>query len=284
MAEETATHTQIGWKNCDSNEVITEAERLAIERGEEDTSMRGEYIEKARQNINVLCYKLRITTDDETYNPDNRQFKTLLRVAKNIYGRLIVSQFIHSKAVMGCEVKGKNGDYVKPHFHIHFNSKVKKDTIVKNLKRYYNDEYGENLKGNGMYYLKLESYIDNEKKFYGYPLKQQEDLINVSSKGYTNEQLEELRVGANAVYKTGCEVQQARDDKREDKETLWDRLEEFLKKNPDSEPMAKIIEFYMGENRPINNTTIIGYYNLYRLKSNKITVEDYALILKNKNQ
>lgn len=235
------------------------------------------------QNINVLSYKLRITTDDETYNPDTNQFKTLLSVANRVLDRLIISQFIHSIATMGCEVKGKNGDYVKPHFHIHFNSKVKKDTIVKNIKRFYEDQWGEVLKGNGMYYLKLESYIDNEKKFYGYPLKQQEDLDNVKSIGYTDEQLEELRVGANAVYKTGCEVQQARDDKREEKETLWDRLEEFLNKNSASEPMAKIIEFYMQENRPINNTTIIGYYNLYRLKSNKITIEDYALILKNKN-
>jgi hypothetical protein len=48
--------------------------------------------------------------------------------------------------------------------------------------------------------------------------------------------------------------------------------------------MAKIIEFYMEENRPINNTTIIGYYNLWRLKSKKISIDDYALILKNKNQ
>ena len=264
------------------NEVINEAKVLAIASGDDEHSY-GDHMKQATQNINVLCYKLRITTDDETYNPDNRQFKTLLRVANNIYGRLISSQFIHSKATMGCEVKGKNGDYVKPHFHIHFNSKVKKDTIVKNLKRYYDDQYGETLKGNGMYYLKLESYIDNEKKFYGYPLKQQENLDNVKSIGYTDEQLEELRVGANAVYKTGCEVQQARDDKREEKETLWDRLEEFLNKNSASEPMAKIIEFYMEENRPINNTTIIGYYNLYRLKSNKITIEDYALILKNKN-
>ena len=92
-----------------------------------------------------------------------------------------------------------------------------------------------------------------------------------------------MRLGANAVYKTGCEVQQARDDKRDDKETLWDRLEEKLNKNPQGETMAQIIEFYMEENRPINNTTIIGYYNLYRLKSKKISIEDYALILKNKN-
>lgn len=235
------------------------------------------------QNINVLSYKLRITTDDETYNPDTKQWNTLKGVAQRIYDRLISSQFIHSKAVMGCEVKGKNGDYVKPHFHVHFDSKVKKDTIVKNIKRYYEDQYGDSLKGNGMYYLKIESYIDNEIKFYGYPIKQQDSLADVKSIGYTPEQMEQMRVGANAVYKTGCEVQQARDDKREDKETLWDRLEEFLKKNSECEPMAKIIEFYMSENRPINNTTIIGYYNLYRLKSNKITVEDYALILKNKN-
>lgn len=237
------------------------------------------------QNINVLCYKLRITTDDETYNPEkNNQMKTLLGVSKSVYARLISSQFIHSMAVMGCEVKGKNGDYVKPHFHIHFNSKVKKDTIVKNIRRYYEDQYDEKLKGNSSYYLKLESYIDNEKKFYGYVLKQQENLDNVESLGMSEKYLEEMRIGANAVYKTGCEVQRARDERREEKETLWDRLEEYLKKAEDSEPMAKIIEFYMEENRPINNTTIIGYYNLWRLKSKKISIDDYALILKNKNQ
>lgn len=241
-------------------------------------------INEKKENINILSYKLRITTDDDQFNAtETRQFKTACSVANTIYDRLIGYEFIHSKAVMGVEVKGKSGDYVKPHFHIHFNSKIKKDTIVKNLKRFYEDNYGENLKGNGMYYLKIESYIDNEQKFYGYPLKQQEDISKVKYLGYTQEQIEEMRVGANAVYKTGCEVQQSRNDRREEKETLWDRLEEFLNKTPDSEPMAKIIEFYMTENRPINNTTIIGYYNLYRLKSGKITIEDYASILKNKN-
>lgn len=240
-------------------------------------------VKEKKENINVLCYKLRITTDEETYNPDNNHFKTLVSIANRIYDRLINSNFIYSKAVMGCEVKGKNGDYVKPHFHIHFNSKVKKDTIVKNIKRYYEDQYGETLRGNSQYYLKLESYIDNENKFYGYPLKQQESANYVKYQGYTLAEIENLRFGANAVYKTGCEVQQARDDKRDDKETLWDRLEKYLNDNPHCEVMGKIIEFYMNENKPINNTTIIGYYNLYRLKSNKISIEQYATILKNKN-
>jgi hypothetical protein len=196
------------------------------------TSQTNIVLKEKVETINVLSYKLRITTDDDTYNPETNQYKTLVNVSKRIYDRLIESRFIHAHAVMGCEVKGKNGDYVKPHFHIHFDSRIKKDTIVKNLKRYYEDQYDEKLKGNGMYYLKLESYIDNEKKFYGYPLKQQECLDEVQYYGYTKEQIEEMRLGANAVYKTGCEVQQARDDKRDDKETLWDRLEEKLNKNP----------------------------------------------------
>lgn len=222
---------------------------------------------------------MRITPfeDEGQYHPDTtgrHVFTAIKRMLDELTDRL------HPElSVGGYEVKGKTGDYVKPHLHIHFTSYQCKDTIIKSVKRYFKDNHDIKLIGNKMYYMKPVPFVDNQEKFMRYPIKQytkKEELKNSVVRGFSEERLEEMRQAAHAVWLTGCEVQNARIDRKDDKDTLWDRLEAKLAKSETKNYMEQIIQFYMDENRPINNTTITGYYNLWLLKSNEITVKTYA--------
>jgi hypothetical protein len=225
---------------------------------------------------------MRITpfSDEGPYNPDTtgrHVFAALKRMLDELTERLEPSE-----CVGGYEIKGKTGDYVKPHLHLHFTSNQCKDTIVKSVKRYFVDKHDIKLIGNQMYYIKIVPFIDNLEKFMRYPLKQYTDdkeLINSVSRGFNDEDLKKMRTQAYAVWLTGCEVQNAKQDRRDEKDTLWDRLEQKLLKSETKNYMELIIQFYMEENRPINNTTISGYYNLWMLKSKAISTKTYAELL-----
>ena len=222
---------------------------------------------------------MRITpfSDEGPYHPDTtgrHVFTSIKRMIDELTDRLTPEV-----AVGGYEIKGKNGDYVKPHLHLHFTSLQCKDTIVKSVKRYFIDQHDIKLIGNQMYYIKIVPFVDNLEKFMRYPIKQYTDdkeLINSVSRGISDEDLKKMRQAAHAVWVTGCEVNNAKQDRREEKDTLWDRLEQKLTKSETKNWMEQIIQFYMDENKPINNTTITGYYNLWLLKSKEISVKTYA--------
>lgn len=222
---------------------------------------------------------MRITPfpDEGAYHPDTtgrHVFTTLKRMLDELTERLSPEQ-----SVGGYEIKGSNGDYVKPHLHLHFTSNQCKDTVVKSVKRYFLDQHDIKLIGNQMYYIKIVPFVDNLEKFMRYPIKQYTtdvELINAIWRGFNVEAVENMRAAAHAVWLTCCEVNGAKQDRREEKDTLWDRLETKLAKSETKNYMEQIIQFYIDENRPINNTVITGYYNLWLLKSNAITVKTYA--------
>ena len=94
----------------------------------------------------TVWYKLRITLSDEKYDPTipSGKFKHMISAAVEFLD-VVRSYVADSKAIGGVEVHNKYGDYTYPHVHIHFKSQMKKDTILKQLKRKYEDAYGEPL-------------------------------------------------------------------------------------------------------------------------------------------
>lgn len=224
----------------------------------------------------TVYYKLRITTDDDAFDPERGRPHHQTR--KSIWNLLKEDGAIHGKGVAATEVKGKDGDYVRQHFHIHFASRKKKDAIRKKITRYWEAEHEEKLSGNKQWSFKLEPYVDTQ-KFFNYPLKQQKDSSLVDYVGFTKEEIETMMIEANAVCRVSQEVVAAKGARKEENDTLYDRLARYLDKTEGDIKVA-IITFYMGENRPINNTTLIGYYHLYRLKTGVITPAEYADALK----
>ena len=63
-------------------------------------------------------------------------------------------------------------------------------------------------------------------------------------------------------------------ESKEQSDTLYDRLAIYLGKNGSS--LNNVVQFYLYNNKPINPTTMQGYYWLYQLKSKEITIDEFV--------
>lgn len=229
-----------------------------------------------------VYYKLRLTLDDEAFTEQKLpKLKSYHTAYKTWLSHLMDKGFISGKAAGGCEVKNKMGEYCKPHIHIHFRSCTKSETIKMSVRREWKKLYDENLKGNEMWSCKCCPYPDNDTKFYGYALKQQNpNRLDGLTLGFSSGDARDFCIAGNSIFKTTCEVNQAKDMKIKETQTLYDRLEIHLKAT--SPQLEEIVKFYIAEKRPINDATIVGYYNLYRVKNGLMSTASYAEILKSK--
>lgn len=75
--------------------------------------------------------------------------------------------------------------------------------------------------------LKPETYVD-EHKFFRYPLKQ--NFFPKLCSGFSEDELQELRLVALENYKIATEINQNKADHKANSENLYDRLEHFLEK------------------------------------------------------
>lgn len=230
--------------------------------------------------VPTLWFKLRITLDTEIADQssyENKFFKkSVLKVVEEM------ERYCPSgRMTWGLEFLNKLGEYTYPHMHIVFQSQEKKNTIVTQLKRWWLAQYDEKLCGNKMYSLKIETNIDEE-RFFRYPLKEYENLdlkLHQATPAFSLTELERMRGVANAQWKIGIEVANTKKDNREQSDTLYERLEHRLDKLEEitkSIVMLAILDFYINENRTINNTTMVGYGRLYLLKKGYIDRNQYA--------
>lgn len=218
----------------------------------------------------VIYYKLRLTLDEDIWDTENGKYDTYKAVTEEWFKWLKTTKYINSKATCGFEVKDKKGEYCRPHFHIHFNSTARKDTIQKAMKRRYKELYDETLAGNEMYSVKIEPYPDNEIKFYGYSMKQGCYFTH----GISPEQVKEYALASEAVYKTTCQVNQKKSESKEEADSLYDRLERYLENKGSN--LQNVVQFYIEKNKPLNPTTMQGYYWLYQLKHEEITIDEFV--------
>ena len=218
----------------------------------------------------VIYYKLRLTLDCDIWESNDGKYNSYLSTTEDWFNWLKTTKYINSKAACGFEVKDKKDEYCRPHLHIHFDSTARKETIQKAIKRRYKDLYDEILAGNEMYCVKQEPYPDNETKFYGYAMKQGSYFTH----GIHEDIIKEYAVAAAAVYKTTCQINQKKVEAKDQADTLYDRLAIYLDKNGSS--LNKVVQFYIENNKPINPTTMQGYYWLYQLKTKEISIDEFV--------
>jgi hypothetical protein len=218
----------------------------------------------------VIYYKIRLTLDCDIWESNDGKHRSYKGITEDWFNWLKTTKYINSKATAGFEVKDKKGEYCRPHFHIHFDSTARKETIQKAMKRRYKDLYDEVLAGNDMYCVKQEPYPDNEVKFYGYAMKQGSYLTF----GIDDDKVKEYAAASSAVYKTTCQINQKKVEAKDQADTLYDRLAIYLGKNGSS--LKNVVQFYLDNNKPINPTTMQGYYWLYQLKSKEITIDEFV--------
>ena len=166
----------------------------------------------------------------------------------------------------------------KPHVHIHFVSRTKKDTIVKKLKR----APGCYMDGNRCYSLGVEVNVDKE-KFFRYPLKQQRGDTRkcCGGGGFEKPIMESMVECAYAVWLTAAEVMNKKIEKKENNDQLSDRLFVYLDNlgqlDNDLSIKIGIQKFYIEqEQKPFNRTTALGYMYNYKIARKKMTHEELA--------
>lgn len=228
-----------------------------------------------------IYYKFRYTfPDDEEFTDLHRQ-KTRVRNILSYLKRFI----LNDRFILGIENFKSGMETAKPHVHIHFVSRTKKDTIVKSLKRASAKEDLDIFHSNRCYSLGVEVNV-NEDKFFRYPLKQQKgDTYRFVLYGnfVTKERVSQLRDEAYAVWITACEIQNNKKEKKEDSDQLSERLFVYLDKidNLDTDIKIKvgIQTFYIEEEKkPFNKTTALGYFYNYKITRKRMTHEQLACL------
>ena len=200
-----------------------------------------------KMDIEVF-YKFRFTFQGQSENHDYDTKDLEFQYTTDWFIEQLESYHL-GKLTSGIEFLNSKGQPTWAHVHIHFSSKSKKDTIMKQLKRKWKEDFDEQFpNGNKNYCLSIETYV-NEEKFWRYPLKQRLDLDWRNKKrqlGFTIPEFELMHEKANDCWKIGCEVNNAKQEKKDESDSLYDRLLDYYNKDPKKEEieiLAKLFEF-----------------------------------------
>jgi len=225
-----------------------------------------------------IYYKFRYTYPEN--DNDLRGQKLTLKILIRYLQKFIIK----GKFVAGIEHFKSGMEDAKPHVHIHFVSRTKKDTIVKSLKRADKTDDFNLFHGNRCYSLGIEVNV-NEDKFFRYPLKQQKgDTYKCVQYGnyFTQEKIIEMALEAYAVWITACEINVKKKEKKEDNDQLADRLFNYLNKqilDTDLSIKINIQKFYIDEEKkPFNKATALGYFYNYKISTKRMTHEELAAL------
>lgn len=225
-----------------------------------------------------LSYKLRLSFSNQSnsfdYINDTDKIKRWKVITQNLVDKILPYAY-NRKIIGGLEFKNKLGEYTYAHIHIHFQSKVLKDTIAKPLQRYLRDVYDLQPTGAKYWCLKPDVTLRTEERFWRYPLKQ--GFNPRFCRGFDLDELTKMTEVAQSAYLDASQVSQSKRDKRDNQDTLFLRLMDYLDKehapnlSTNRQVIIAIIQFYIKEDRPVNKQVIIGYSYLYQLKKGMIT-------------
>jgi len=229
--------------------------------------------------LTPIAYHFRFTFSDQDKELKCLQDPQVIGRYKLIWRALINklsdNQYFHlDKYTSGFEVRNKAGEYCKAHIHIAFYSNAIKQSMNRTIKRFLTEEFDQEYIGNKCYSFK-EQHVRNPSEFWRYPLKQ--GINPQMCRGFLPEQLQQMHEVAADSYAKVCQVHQARMDKQDNSDTLFERVLNKIKKNNDTtkRSIAKTFyQHYLEENKPINRQVIEGYVLNAMLKLSIITLDD----------
>lgn len=262
-------------KSMSNNFEMSDNDQQHTEIPYEDSSTSDSEYDKTQYSEADIYYKFRYTFTEDAQGDLHGQGLLARRIIQ------ILLKFT-DKYTGGIEWFKRGLEDTKHHVHIHFVSRTKKDTIVKALKRSDTDEGSKLFHTNRCYALGREVDVQLH-KFFRYPLKQQKGDTRklVFYKGFDKPYLMSLRDEAYAVWLTSAEIQNKKNEKKEDSDQLSSRLYAHLDTKDTSSDIKIKIEiqkFYIEiEDRPFNRTTALGYFYNYKIMRKKMTHEELAL-------
>lgn len=225
--------------------------------------------------LQPVFYKFRFTftEQDKTheYEPQIARWKAITRALVN----KLTSMYQIEELTGGCEQLNKRGERTWYHTHIHFSAIENKETISRMIKRFLSDTYNQEVTGVKAYSFKPDHPRD-KRLFFQYPLKQMLDFKMCY--GFTESDLQILHLAAKSSYEIVCQVNNAKMDKKDNLDSLFERLKMKLEQSQEIKKGKLLViasKFYVEEQRPLNRATISGYVDCYMLEKEIITHEQY---------
>lgn len=231
-----------------------------------------EFQKASYYEVNIY-YQFRYTFNEDE-DPINRP-----HIAR-YFIRQLMPYMVDGKYTAGIELCKKGMAPTKPHLHINFMSRTKKDSIRHNLM--YHDEKQAKETGEKYFYkprcyaLCIEVNID-QNKFWRYPLKQQkgDTACFVKFGGWPKDIVVHwINTGYDA-WLVASEIENKKIEKKEVSDQLSDRLFQYLdnlEQKDDLSLKVGIQQFYIvEEQRPFNRTTALGYFYNYKIKRGLMT-------------
>lgn len=213
--------------------------------------------------------------DDKCTMLENPEYiKDCRRIARRFINKMYDARYFQS-CIGSIEMIDKRGLNCRLHLHLRFNSRCLTSSLRTQIVRWLKAEDQE-TKGNTAMAFKAK-VVRNEEEFFQYPLKQNLDYS--LCKGYTQEKLDQMHEIAKASYLKVVEINQKKLDKLDNSDTIFERVLSKLQKLPNEQICRRVvgrefIQLYINENRPLNNTTIVGYTNTACVKLGITSIDE----------
>lgn len=218
-----------------------------------------------------MYYSLRITP---------QAFGCPFPIALGIVKHLLKNKKVEKDMYITADEKlNKYGEPTTRHFHFNFVADYKKDSLGKVIKRWFQSrEY--KITGNDSFALSDYNEPDDIKRWIRYLMKEKyiPELTNLSD--FTADEIKQMEVCAKDERKTTTAANIKHRQKKSERMTLYEKLEEYLNDKKMNLKNSRIIyisilEYYMENNHSVNSKTIDGYVNLYMLKNKMLTPQEF---------
>jgi hypothetical protein len=178
--------------------------------------------------------------------------------------------------ILGIETKNKYGEEIKRHFHYHFMTDEKIETIRRRFTRSSVKDEKDN------YSMALEKDVIDENKFFRYPMKQYEleykPLANI--KVPENFDLNMQRILANEEWEKGKQILSRQRVKHDSRQTTYEKILSIIEENCVrfsnlKEIRIYILDYYLENDIPPNRMKIIDMSDGIAIKQGIIGKEEY---------
>lgn len=231
--------------------------------------------------IEPIAHDLRFTFSNQDDDLTQLQDKNFINRSKSIHLKLVnklkeMDYYHNNTYTSGFEVMNRKGEQCRAHIHLRFYSIKQTQSMRRTIKRYLADTFDEDTTGNKAMMFKGVVVL-NKDEFFRYPLKQ--SLNHRVCGGFTTDQLVKMHEIAKACYQKTVQVNQSKLDKKDNTDTLFQRVFIKLKKDMDTLKNARditriFIQHYIEEDRPVNQQTIQGYVINAMIKLDMMTIEE----------
>lgn len=192
----------------------------------------------------------------------------------------LIREYTATKMIGTIETLDKHGQACKMHAHIHFDSNSNKKAIAVQLQRKIFDKLKYVKISGRVYYLKAQAERSN--RHWTYPLKTKPfnewTSTSLAYLGFEKREMEDLSLVGHEEWKIGCEVHETKQAKKEDKswvDRFTSYLDDFPELNTHKLIFVKLFEFYVLNDKPLNNKQLKDYSYLYMAKKKLMTPEEF---------